>query len=102
MDQAVSSVTRRNVSLRGAAGLFHIPCSTLKDRVDFNKTRNALRKGIISMPDDYPSVFSVKEKKYLAAKIKDLAGRGFGCNPNQIRIEALVFANNGGTKNVCV
>jgi hypothetical protein len=42
MDPAVSSVIRGDVSLRGAAGPFHIPYSILRDRVNFTKMHNAL------------------------------------------------------------
>jgi hypothetical protein len=41
MDRTFSSVIRGDVSLRGAAGLFHVPYSTLKDRVNFTKMHNA-------------------------------------------------------------
>jgi hypothetical protein len=37
MDQVVAGVMRREVSLRGAAGLFQIPYSTRKDRVNIIK-----------------------------------------------------------------
>jgi hypothetical protein len=99
MDQAVSSVIRGDVSLRGAAGLFHIPYSTLRDRVNFTKMHNALGKQVITKSAGHSTVFNVDEENRLAARLKDLARTGFGCTPNQIRRAAFVFANNRGISN---
>jgi hypothetical protein len=96
MDRAVSSVIRDDVSLRGAAGLFHIPYSTIKDRVNFTKMHNALGKQVIIKSAGHPTVFNVEKENHLAARLKDLARRGFGCTPNQIRRAAFMFANNRG------
>jgi hypothetical protein len=38
----------------------------------------------------------VGEEQDLAAKLKDLAGRGFGCTPGHIRRAASLFANIKG------
>jgi hypothetical protein len=38
----------------------------------------------------------VEEENHLAARLKDMARRGFGCTPNQIRRAAFMFANNRG------
>jgi histidinol dehydrogenase len=46
MDRTVSSVIR-DVSLRGAAALFHIQYSKLKDWVEFTIAQNALREDMI-------------------------------------------------------
>jgi hypothetical protein len=51
MGRAVPSVVRRANSLRGAAGLFHIPYSTLEDWVNFTKTKT---------PAGHPTVYTVK------------------------------------------
>jgi hypothetical protein len=38
----------------------------------------------------------VEEENRLAARLKDLARRGFGCTPKQIRRAGFMFANNRG------
>jgi hypothetical protein len=38
----------------------------------------------------------VEEENRLAARLKDMARRGFGCTPNQIRRAAFMFATNRG------
>jgi hypothetical protein len=96
IDRAVSSVIRGDVSLRGAAGLFHVPYSKLKDRVNFTKMHNALGKQVITKSAGLPTVFNVEEENHLAARLKYLARRDFGCTPDQIRGAAFVFANNRG------
>jgi hypothetical protein len=73
MDRAVSSIIRGDISLRGAAGFFHIPYSTLKDRVNFTQMHNALGKQVITKSAGHPTVFNVEEKNHLAARLKDLA-----------------------------
>jgi hypothetical protein len=45
MDGAVSGVMRREVSLRGAAGLFQIPYSTLKTPGEYHQKAKCARKG---------------------------------------------------------
>jgi hypothetical protein len=57
---------------------------------------NALWKQVITKSAGHPTVFNVEEENHLAARLKDLARRGFGCTPNQIRRAAFVFANNRG------
>jgi hypothetical protein len=42
----------------------------------------------------HATVFRVGEEKDLAARLKDLAGRRFGCTASQIRRAAFPFANN--------
>ena len=96
MDRAVSGVMRREVSLRGAAGLFQIPYSTLKNRVNTIKKQNASVKEVKTKSAGHPTVFSVEKEKDLTARLKDLAGRGFGCAPEQIRRAAFLFANMKG------
>jgi hypothetical protein len=83
-------------SLRGAAGLFHIPHSILKDRVNFTKINNALGKQVISKSAGHPTIFNVEEENHLVASLKYLARRGFRCTTNQIRGAAFMFANNRG------
>jgi hypothetical protein len=64
MDRAVSSVIRGDVSLRGAAGLFCVPYSTLKVGVNFTKMHNALGKQVITKSAGHPTVFNVEEKSF--------------------------------------
>ena len=96
MDRAVSGVMRREVSLRGAAGLFHMPYAKLKNRVNIIKKQNASGQEVKTKCAGYPTVFSVEEEKDLTARLKDLAGRRFGCTPEQICRAAFLFANMKG------
>ena len=83
MDRAVSGVLRSEVSLRGVAGIFQIPYSTLKDRVNITKKQNASGQEVKTKSAGHPTVSSVEEEKDWTARLKDLAGRGFGCIPEQ-------------------
>jgi hypothetical protein len=57
---------------------------------------NSLGKQVITKSAGRPIVFNVEEENRLAARLKDLARRGFGYTPNQIRRAAFMFANNRG------
>jgi hypothetical protein len=96
MDRAVVGVMRREVSLRGAAGLFQIPYSMLKDRVNITKKQNVSGQEVKTTSAGHPTVFSMEEEKDLTARLKDIAGRGFGCTPKQICRAAFLFANMEG------
>jgi hypothetical protein len=60
------------------------------------KIHNALRNQVITKSAGHPTVFDMEEENHLAARLKDLARRGFGCTSNQIRRAAVMFANNRG------
>jgi hypothetical protein len=96
MDRAVAGVKRREVILRGAAGLFQIPYSTLKDRVNITKRRNASGQEVKTKSAGHPTVFSVDVEKEMTARLKNLAGRSFGFTPEQICRAAFLFANMKG------
>jgi hypothetical protein len=69
----------------------YIPYSTLKAWVNFTEMQNTLRKDVISKSACDPTVSSLEEEKDIAIRLKDLAGRRFGCTSNQTRRAALVF-----------
>jgi hypothetical protein len=59
MDRTVSSVMRRDMSLRGAADPFQIPYSILKNKTNITKTPNALRNEIEIKSAGHPAVCSM-------------------------------------------
>ena len=93
MDRAISSVLKGDLSIRGAAGIFSVPFSTLKDRINIIKRQNALGEEATIRSVGHPTVFSFIQEKELAERLKCLAGRGFGCTPEQIRRAAFQYAN---------
>lgn len=97
INQAISSVLRGDVSMRGAAALFKVPYSTLKDRVHAHRRQKAIGEKLETRTVGHPTVFSLEEERDLVSRLKSLAVRGFGCTPEQIRKAAFVYAT---TKNI--
>lgn len=84
MNLAVKGVVSGTVSMRGAAALFKIPYSTLKDRVKISKFDLPMGEKKPYRPAGHPTVFSPEEERDFTTRFKDLAARGFGCTPEQI------------------
>jgi hypothetical protein len=71
LDQAMSSVMRRDVGLRGAASIFHFTHSKTKDRGNVAKIHNSVRNEIKTKHAGHPKGFSVEQKQDLEARLKD-------------------------------
>ncbi|KAJ4449931.1 hypothetical protein ANN_01338 [Periplaneta americana] len=92
MNLAVKSVVSGTVSVRGSAALFKLPYFTLKDRVNISKFDFPMEEKKPYRPADHPTAFSPEEELDFTTRLKDLAARGFGCTPEQIRRAAFTYA----------
>lgn len=98
MEKAINSVLNSDLSLRGAAGIFNIPVSTLKDQCAIARKHKALGEKVVFRHTGHPTVFSAAQENALVDRLKYLANREFGCTAEEVRRAAFVFANENGLK----
>lgn len=103
MSRAISSVLRGDLGIRAAAGNFNIPVTTLQNRVASSRLNqmDRLQENELHFHKSvgHPTVFSEGEEKDIAERLKDLANRGFGCTPLQVRKAAFVYAERRNISN---
>ena len=84
MDKAIHEVNVWNMSIRLAAATYHVPKSSLHDRISG-------RVEIGALPGKQP-VFPCHVERLLADKVKEAAEMGFGISRQQLKAKAARLA----------
>ncbi|KAJ4447191.1 hypothetical protein ANN_09192 [Periplaneta americana] len=81
MEKRIKSVISGDISLKEASALYHLPLSTLYDRVNKEKEKQAGLTPRVTEKIEHPTVLSGDMEKALVDRLLYLANRELGLTP---------------------